>query len=131
MSISLEKVFGIHERALMVRAKRAEILASNLANADTPNYKSRDFDFRATLSQVENQQASRVATTHVHHISTIEKPVTAESLYRVPEQTSLDGNTVDSRIEQTEFAENAIQYQVSLALLNKRIQGLRGAIRGE
>jgi flagellar basal-body rod protein FlgB len=131
MAISLDKVFGIHERALMVRAKRAEILASNLANADTPNYKSRDIDFQATLAQAERQQTSRVSTTHTHHISVTEEPIRAELLYRIPEQASLDGNTVDSRIEQTDFAENAIQYQVSLALLNKRIQGLRGAIRGE
>lgn len=131
MAISLEKVFGIHDRALMVRAKRAEVLASNLANADTPNYKAQDIDFQATLAQVERQQASRVNTTHTHHMSVNEEPIRAELLYRIPEQTSLDGNTVDSRTEQTEFTENAIQYQVSLALLNQRILGLRGAIRGE
>ena len=131
MSINIDNVFGIHERALILKAKRSEILSSNLANADTPHYKARDIDFRSVLTQAKQQQDHRLSTTHARHINTSGQSVQSELLYRVPEQTSLDGNTVDSRVEQAKFAENSLLYQTTLAFLNSRISGLRGAIRGE
>jgi flagellar basal-body rod protein FlgB len=131
MPISVDRVFGIHERALALKAQRNEVLATNLANADTPHYKARDIDFKAALDQVQQYQGLGLKATNARHISTALEPEGAELLYRVPEQPSLDGNTVDSRVEQAEFAENALQYQATLTFLGNRINGLRSAIRGE
>ncbi|MCP4406981.1 MAG: flagellar basal body rod protein FlgB [Gammaproteobacteria bacterium] len=131
MAISIDKAFGAHERAMLLKAQRSEVLAANLANADTPNYKARDIDFKAALNQVQSTQHSPLMTTHDKHIGSSDSSPGSELLYRVPEQSSLDGNTVDARVEQAEFTENALQYQASLTFLGGRIQGLRNAIRGE
>lgn len=131
MPISVDRAFGIHESALALKAQRNEVLATNLANADTPHYKARDIDFKAALDQVQQYQGIGLKTTNVRHITAAQEPAGAELLYRVPEQPSLDGNTVDSRVEQAEFAENALQYQATLTFLGSRINGLRSAIRGE
>jgi flagellar basal-body rod protein FlgB len=132
MPVSFQDAFGIHERALILRAQRGQLLASNLANADTPNYKARDIDFKSVLNQAQPPQRTvQLEVTHAQHIRSdaSKRPVTL--LYRVPEQASLDGNTVDSKVEQAEFAENAVQYQASLTILGARIRGLLSAIRGE
>lgn len=130
MPISVDRAFDIHERALALKAQRSEVLATNLANADTPHYKARDIDFRAALNRVQ-QQGLGLKTTNTRHIANATAPGEADLLYRVPEQPSLDGNTVDSRVEQAAFAENALQYQASLTFLGNRINALRSAIRGE
>ena len=128
--MKLDNVFGIHETALKVRATRAELLASNLANADTPGYKARDIDFKAMLRK-EVQPAVRLATTHGRHISDDNGIVsTARIGYRVPQQVSLDGNTVEAEREQSEFSENAMRYQASLRFLDSRIKGLKRALKG-
>jgi flagellar basal-body rod protein FlgB len=129
--MSIDKAFGIHERALLLKGQRSEILAANLANADTPNYKARDIDFKTALNQAQQLQQSPLKTTHDNHISSSASAVASESLYRIPEQPSLDGNTVDARVEQAEFAENALQYQTTIRFLNDKIQGLRRVIKGE
>ncbi len=131
MSISIDKAFGVHERALLLKAQRSEVLAANMANADTPNYKARDIDFKAALAQVQSTQHPPLKTTHEEHIGSSGSSLGSELLYRVPEQPSLDGNTVDARVEQAKFTENALQYQASLTFLGGRIQGIRNAIRGE
>ena len=125
-----DNVFGIHEEALKVRAKRAEVLASNLANADTPGYKARDFDFKAMLRD-QMQPTVRLASTHSRHISNDQGIVASTQMgYRIPQQASLDGNTVEVDREQSEFSENAMRYQVSLRFLDSRIKGLKRAIKG-
>jgi flagellar basal-body rod protein FlgB len=127
----LDDLLGIHERALVLRSQRAQVLAANLANADTPDYKARDFDFKALLSK-EIESTPRMATTHVSHIQTETGPVApAELLYRVPMQPSLDGNTVDTEREHAAFGVNAIEYQASLNFINSKISGLRKALKGE
>ena len=132
MPISFQNAFGIHERALVLKAKRSEVLASNLANADTPHFKARDIDFKSVLNQAQSSQRSvPLKATHAQHIRTDASNMPATLLYRVPEHASLDGNTVDSKVEQAEFAENAVQYQATLTVLGARIRGLRSAIRGE
>ena len=131
MPMSIDKALGIHERALMLKGQRSEVLASNLANADTPHYKARDIDFKSALANAQQRQGIGLQTTDKRHISPAMESGPAELLYRVPEQPSLDGNTVDSRVEQAAFAENALQYQASLTFLGNRINGLRNAIRGE
>jgi flagellar basal-body rod protein FlgB len=132
MPVSFQNAFGIHERALVLKARRTQLLASNLANADTPNYKARDIDFKSVLNQSPpSQRTVQLEATHAQHIRTDASKMPVTLLYRVPEQASLDGNTVDSKVEQAQFAENAVQYQASLTILGARIRGLRSAIRGE
>lgn len=128
--MKLDDVFGIHEEALRLRARRSEVLASNLANADTPGYKARDFDFEAMLRK-EMQPPVRLASTHSGHIKTDQAVVASTQMgYRIPQQPSLDGNTVEVEREQTEFSANAMRYQASLRFLDGRIKGLMLAIKG-
>lgn len=128
--MELNRLFGIHEQAVALRAKRSEVLSANVANADTPGYKARDFDFNAILRK-ELQPAVRLAATHQRHIATDTGPVPAMHMgYRIPQQPSLDGNTVEVEREQSEFSENAMRYQASLRFLDGRIKGLRRAIKG-
>jgi flagellar basal-body rod protein FlgB len=123
--------FGIHEDALVLRSRRNEVLASNLANADTPGYKARDFDFNAILRR-EMQPAVRLATTRPGHIATDTGLVASTQMgYRVPQQASLDGNTVEVEREQTEFMANALRYQASLRFLDGKVKGLKLAMKGQ
>ena len=124
----IDRAFGVHAEALQLRARRGEMLASNLANADTPNYKARDLDFRNALS--EAQAVTALATTHAGHIRT-QGGGSVQTMYRIPGQSSLDGNTVDTQIEQAKFAENAVRYRTSLRFLSGKISGLMTAIKGE
>ena len=128
--MKLDDVFGIHEEALRVRARRSEVLASNLANADTPGYKARDFDFQAVLRK-EMQSPVRLASTQPGHIRNDQGVVASTQMaYRIPQQASLDGNTVELEREQTEFSANAMRYEASLRFLDGRIKGLLTAIKG-
>ncbi|MCB1859061.1 MAG: flagellar basal body rod protein FlgB [Gammaproteobacteria bacterium] len=128
--MKLDDAFGIHEQALKLRVHRAEVLSANIANADTPGYKARDFDFQAMLrQQIPRQESMRV--TSPGHIQPSEGPVSASELfYRIPTQPSLDGNTVDSQLEHTAFAANALEYQASLRFLSGNIRKLMTAIKG-
>jgi len=128
--MNLNKAFGIHEQALQLRARRSEVLAANLANADTPGYKARDFDFKAMLRN-EMAPAVRLAATRRGHIQPDNNIVpTTQMLYRNPQQPSLDGNTVEMEREQTEYSANAVSYQASLRFLEGKIKGLKTAIKG-
>jgi flagellar basal-body rod protein FlgB len=131
MSVSVDRVFGIHAEALKLRARRGELLASNLVNADTPGYKARDLDFKGALQQVRDGQAVTLSVTEAGHMASQGGIGGAHTLYRIPNQPSLDGNSVDAQVEQTKFAENAVRYRASLRFLNGRIQGLMAAIRGD
>lgn len=127
----IDAALGLHPQALSLKAERMELLAANLANADTPNYKARDIDFKAALAQAHTGQQSLTAT-HVAHMPLANSSgVLAEAKYRIPMQPSLDGNTVDAPADQAAFAETALQYQASLTLIGMRIAGLKSAIRGE
>ena len=119
---------GIHADALMLRERRNEVLASNIANAATPHFKARDFSFSDALRQA--QGGGDLATTHTGHIGTGSATSGAMG-YRQPVNPSMDGNTVELAVEQMEFSENTLRYQTSLALLNRKIAGLNQAIRGE
>jgi len=130
MAINFNNALGIHPQALALREKRSEILAANLANADTPDYKARDLDFKATLSQTM-KSATTLERTREDHMSNPQMVLGADLMYRNPQQASLDGNTVESHIEQAKYAENAVQYQASLRFINSKFSGLKSAIRGE
>ncbi len=135
MSISFDKALGIHEQALGFRAKRAEVLANNITNADTPNYKARDLDFSAVLAE-QNDKANKGAfglnLTNNRHIEAQGVSSGDESLqYRTPMQPSIDQNTVDAQLEQSNYAQNAVEFQASFTLLNSKFKGLVAALRGE
>ena len=113
-----EKLFGVHAAALQLRSQRMMMLASNIANAATPNYKARDLDFAKALDLAKQG-------------SSVEGAMGGATRYRVPTQASLDGNTVEMATEQTAFAENALAYRSSLAFLQGRIGTLTRALKGE
>ena len=132
MAINFASALGVHEQALLIREQRAELLANNLANADTPGFKARDLDFRALVRQAMDQTHSAQPTqTRAMHLSGVGGGSGSELLYRTPMQPSLDGNTVDSDIETAQFARNALDFQASLTFLQSKLRGLNTAIRGE
>ena len=126
-----------HGKVLQLRAQRQEVLSSNIANADTPGFKARDFDFSSELSRVMKQgRASgdglELATTSSRHIPAQGPAANGlDLLYRVPSQPSLDGNTVDMDIERAQFADNAVRYQAAITVLSSKIQGLKSAMQPE
>lgn len=135
MSISFDKALGIHEKALNFRAQRAEVLANNISNADTPNFKARDLDFSSVLA-AENEKAQNgrfaLNMTNSRHIEAEGMGMDDGTLlYRTPSQPSLDQNTVDSQVEQANYTENAMGFQASFTLLNSKFKGLVAALRGE
>lgn len=134
----LDGALRMHQLALGLRAERQQVLANNIANADTPNFKARDFDFSAELSKAAQggqlSSGSRgLRTTDARHLNARLESLGAERemLYRIPGQPSMDGNTVDMDFERGEFADNAVRYQASLTLMNSRIQGLKSALQPE
>ena len=129
--MNIDKEFGIHAKALELRSRRAQVLAANLANADTPNYKAKDIDFRTALKSAAAQQGVNIRTTNSRHIGTSSPARQPEVYYREASQNTLDGNTVDSQIEQAQFMQNAIRYQATLTFLTGKVKGLMSAIRGE
>jgi flagellar basal-body rod protein FlgB len=129
--MNFDDYFGIHEQALKLRSRRAEVIAGNLANTDTPGFKARDIDFGQMLEQ-QTRDTVRVRTTDTSHIQPDVGPISPNQLlYRVPMQPSLDGNTVDSEHEHASFSTNAMEYQASLNFINGKINGLRKALKGE
>ena len=135
MSITFANALGVHETALSFRAQRAEVIANNIANADTPNYKARDLDFASVLAaQNDKNQNGTFALnkTNTRHIEAQGLSSGDESLlYRTPMQPSIDQNTVDAQLEQSNYAENAVNFQASFTLLNSKFKGLMSALRGE
>ena len=127
-----DNIFGIHEQALLLHGQRIGILANNLANADTPNFKARDIDFAAVLGSSDEQLALTLSTSHAAHIAPLEGSLPSGELkYRNPYQASLDGNTVEMPVEQAAFSENNVRYQASLQFINNRIAELQLAIAGQ
>ncbi|MDO6564525.1 flagellar basal body rod protein FlgB [Amphritea sp. 1_MG-2023] len=133
MAISFDKALGIHEQAVNVRVKRAEILANNIANSDTPNYQARDIDFESVLQGVQGgqQPLTMSRTSEGHSSGLINADFASELMYRIPSQPSVDGNTVDVQAEMARYTENAIDYQASFQFLNNKFTGLSSAIKGE
>ncbi len=129
LSSVLDSHFDVHARALQYRSDRSRILAANLANADTPHYKARDIEFRQLLNSKTAGTLS-IARTHDRHIPSGARESRPELLYRNPYQPTLDGNTVETEVEQANFTRNAVQYQASLMFISGSIRGLREAITG-
>jgi flagellar basal-body rod protein FlgB len=132
MAISFQSALGGHDQALLVRERRAGVLAANLANSDTPGYKARDLDFQTLIREAMGApSAQRLATTRAGHVPAGAAGVEGDFLYRVPMQPTLDGNTVDTDIEMAQFARNALDFQASLTFLQGKFRGLRSALKGE
>jgi flagellar basal-body rod protein FlgB len=129
MAISFKSAFAGHDDMLLFRSARASVLANNIANADTPNYKARDISFDSMLQQ-ERTRLSMAATNDKHFAAESSVGATDELLYRVPSQPSLDGNTVDMQREQAEFAQNSLQFDTSFMLLDRKISGMKKALSG-
>jgi len=126
-----DRIFSNHDEALVLRARRANVLASNLANADTPNYKARDLDFGTALSDAQDAVLGLQRTRAGHLAAGEDSLAGARLAYRVPTHPSLDGNTVDAQQEQARFSENVVRYQATLTFLNGRISSLMSALKGE
>jgi flagellar basal-body rod protein FlgB len=132
MAINFDSALGIHENALILRARRAEVLANNIANADTPNYKARDLDFSAVLeSETAGANLSLKKTASGHQSEFLSPDAAADLMFRIPNQPSVDGNTVETQEEMARYTDNALRYQASFQFLNSKFQGLTRAIKGE
>ena len=136
MAINFDKALGIHEQALMLRAQRNGILATNIANADTPNYKARDIDFSAAMATLQGGSSNTVSlqATQPGHIGADSNntlsPLGAQLQYRLPQQPRLDGNTVETHVEEAAYADNALRYQASLQFLGSKFATLKSVING-
>ena len=129
MTINFDKALGIHQNALFVREQRTEVLAANIANADTPGYKAKEVDFRAALNNA-SQQSVAMSRTNSRHINVTQENSAYEQ-YRVSEQPSLDGNTVDIQQEKAAVADNAVRYQATVTFLSRKFSGMVNAFKGE
>ncbi|MEA3639788.1 MAG: flagellar basal body rod protein FlgB [Lamprobacter sp.] len=141
----LAAAFNFGQQAVALRQERHEVLASNIANADTPHYKARDFDFASQLKKAVEKgrraaddayQGLALTRTSVRHIAGQGPALSSltqedELLYRMPAQPSLDGNTVEMDQERMQFLDNALRYETGLTLVNRRVQGLKGAMQPE
>lgn len=126
---ALKQHLSFEAASLSLRAERNEILASNIANAATPGYRARDIDFTRELEA--HLPDGPLRRTRSVHIPASAPPPGEEVLYRQPLNPSVDGNTVELAVEQTQFSENSVRYMTTLSFLNRRISGLMTAIRGE
>jgi flagellar basal-body rod protein FlgB len=131
MAINFDNALGIHESALTTRISRAEVLANNIANADTPGFKARDIDFKAALSQAQSDSLPLAGSNSRHIDTNAVMSERAQLMYRNPQQPSLDGNTVDAQQEQARYMRNAMDYQASFQFLNSKFSGLMKAIKGQ
>ncbi|MCU4676437.1 flagellar basal body rod protein FlgB [Catenovulum sp. 2E275] len=130
MAISFEKAFGVHPQALKLRTERSEVLASNIANADTPGYKARDFDFKQALSGANRQYTTSLERTNDKHIA-VSSQMNDGLQYRTPDQPDTgDGNTVDLQAERNEFLQNQLRFNASVQFMSDKIKGLQKAIKG-
>jgi flagellar basal-body rod protein FlgB len=134
MANSLDATLQFHAEAMNLRALRQQVLASNIANADTPGYKARDIDFTKSLQNAVSgrEPASELARTVKGHLASPQSAAAAAGplLYRQVVQPSLDGNTVDMDVERAQFAENAVRYEANLMFLNSQLKSLLSAIQG-
>lgn len=134
----LDAGFQFHSQALSLRHDRQAVLANNIANADTPGFKARDFNFTRQLAAAVSHanatgDATRLSTTEKGHIAVGSGAAdyAVDLAYRIPAQRSLDGNSVDMDQERAEFMDNSVRYQASLVMINSYIQGLKSAIQPE
>lgn len=128
----LNEELGFHSTALRLRSERQQVLSANIANADTPGYKARDFDFSRALGEAMAMPAGAGAggTTDPRHIPIGPRAGSPALQYRTSSQPSIDGNSVEMDAERAQFADNAIRYEATLKMLNGQIKSMMSAISG-
>ncbi|MDD5298552.1 MAG: flagellar basal body rod protein FlgB [Rhodocyclaceae bacterium] len=136
MTSPLDDLLRVQQTTLGLRAHRQEILASNIANADTPNFKARDMDFQSALKNALGGSAGTAGTLPLartssgHMEAAVSSAVDSGLLYRTETQSSVDGNTVNMDTERAQFAQNTLQYETSLAVVNHLLRDMQNAIQG-
>lgn len=119
-----------YRNALLLRSQRQELLAANIANADVPGFKARDFDFSKALDQsLGRGNGVAMQRTQAGHFGLAAGRPSPEILYRVPHQQSLDGNTVEVETEMPKLLDNALRYQATLTFINGKLSKLLTAIK--
>ena len=130
----LDDLVSFHQVALDLRSQRQSVLASNIANADTPNYKARDMNFSAALSGALQGRAGQplaLATTTSRHIPVSGMAMPPSLQYRPESQSSVDGNTVDMDVERSAMAENTLHYEASLTFITGLLKSMQSAVSGQ
>ncbi|WP_075180980.1 flagellar basal body rod protein FlgB [Pantoea sp. 1.19] len=133
----LDAALRFNTEALNLRAQRQEVLAGNIANADTPGYQARDIDFASELQRVMEKgradgSSMALSLTSSRHIpAQTAQPPSLDLLWRVPDQPAVDGNTVDMDRERTAFADNSLKYQTDLTLISSQIKGMMSVLQGQ
>jgi len=134
MTSKLDQAFSFQHQALNLRAYRQQVLAANIANADTPNYKARDFDFASVLKDTiagRNAEPLSLSLTSSRHIPASANNEPARLMYRKETQSSVDGNTVDMDVERAQFSENSTYYEAGLTFITGRVKSMLSAIQGQ
>ena len=134
MVSKIDSALSFQQQALGLRAYRQQVLAGNIANADTPNYKARDFDFRTTLQAAvagRNEGSVSISRTNSAHLGGTAGAAPVRLMYRTPAQASADGNTVEMDVERAQFSENAIQYEAGVTFINHQLKMLMSAVQSQ
>ena len=128
MAIGFDKGFELHAQGMILRGQRAEVIASNIANADTPGYKAKGMDFKAALAQASSKQQTGMTRTNEKHFD-VRMELNNGVGYRVPDQPDTgDGNTVDVQVERNLYLENSLEYQAGVQFLNGKIKALKNGV---
>jgi flagellar basal-body rod protein FlgB len=129
--LALAEKLSVYSQAMNLRTQRHQLLASNIANADTPNYKARDFNFEKAMQNAmagQNFGSVALAATSGKHLAGSSTGSPAALQYRTETQSAVDGNTVDMDVERSQISENAIQYQIVSQLITETFKGMRTAL---
>ncbi len=130
MAINFDKAFGIHPAGMILRAKKAEVIASNVANADTPGYKAKGMNFQQALANASKDLQMGMTRTNAKHMDA-RMELNNGIDFRIPDQPDTgDGNTVDVQVERNLYLQNSLEYQASVQFLNSKVKGLKKAIGG-
>jgi flagellar basal-body rod protein FlgB len=126
---NIDRALGVFPTAAAVQARRLEVIAGNIANANTPNYRARDVDFKRALAEAGDEM--RMAVTHAKHIESPDRLTKDALMFRIPLAPSRDGNTVETHIEEAAYGDAAGRYLAALRFSEGALSGLRKAYRGD
>ena len=130
MAIGFDKGFEMHAQGMLLRSQRAEVIAGNIANADTPGYKAKGMDFQKAMQQASQQQQMGMSRTNTKHFD-VRTELNNNIDFRIPDQPDTgDGNTVDVQVERNLYLENSLEYQAGVQFLNGKIKALKKVITG-
>tara|TARA_R110001583_G_scaffold47264_2_gene148088 strand:+ start:5166 stop:5564 length:399 start_codon:yes stop_codon:yes gene_type:complete len=130
MAIEFSKGFELQAQGIQIRAKRAEVIASNIANADTPGYKAKGMNFQKAMQQASQQQQMGMSRTNAKHFD-VRTELNNNVDFRIPNQPDTgDGNTVDVQVERNLFLENSLEYNAGVQFLSGAIKAMKNVITG-